>query len=245
MNRIYDAVIVGASFAGLAAAMQLRDHRVLLLNQHPVGSHPMSACGTPLATAKAVGAAAATQEIHHALVLHTAGSTFRFDLQDPYVTFDYQTFCRAMLAQTDAEFRQIRAIELHNDQVLTEQGVVSARFVVNAAGWRLQAAQDSQGAAASQVAGYGLETELPVRLPQVRGMHFYFEKQIVSNGYAWVFPCGDSVRIGIGSFVPGVKLRPRLEEFLNRFDLRIGATHGGVLAIQKTEPLVGHAAIDW
>ena len=101
----------------------------------------------------------------------------------------------------------------------------------------MQTAQDTQGVAASKMAGYGLETELPVRLAQVRGLQFYFEKQIVTNGYAWVFPCGDRVRIGIGSFTPGVKLRPRLEEFLNRFDLRIGATHGGVLAIRKTEPL--------
>ena len=247
MNGDYDVVIVGASFAGLATAMQLRGHRVLLLDQYPVGAHPMSACGTPLATAQAVGAAAATLEVHQALVLHTAGTAIRFNLRDPYITFDYAAFCRAMLAQTDAEFRQLRATELHSNRVMTEQGPVAARFVVNAAGWRLQA---SQGVAASDMAGYGLETELPrpeagalgARLPHLSGLHFYFEKRVVANGYAWVFPCGDRVRIGVGSFTPNVKLRPRLEAFLNRFDLRAqwapGETHGGVLAIRQTEPLV-------
>ncbi len=234
MNQGYDAVIVGASFAGLATAMQLRGHRVLLLDQHGVGTHPMSACGTPLATAQAVGAANATQEIHRSLVLHTSGTAIRFNLRDPYVTFDYSTFCQAMLAQTDAEFRQVRATELHGNRVITEHGAVSARFVVNAAGWRLQA---SQGVAASYMAGYGLETELPLRLPPLSGLQFYFEKRVVANGYAWVFPCGDRVRIGIGSFTPNVKLRPRLKAFLDRFDLEIGETHGGVLAIRKTEPL--------
>lgn len=86
--------------------------------------------------------------------------------------------------------------------------------------------------------GYGLETEIPMRLPHLNGLQFYFEKQIVANGYAWIFPCGESVRIGVVSFAPGVKLRPRLEEFLDRFDLQIGDTHGGVLAVERSAPTV-------
>ena len=45
---MYDAIIAGASFAGLATAMQLRGYRVLLIDQYPVGAHQMSACGTPI-----------------------------------------------------------------------------------------------------------------------------------------------------------------------------------------------------
>lgn len=83
MSQIYDAAIAGASFAGLATAMQLSGYRVVLLDQYPVGTHPTSACGTPLATAQAVGATCALQEIHHALVLHTGGATVRFSLRTP------------------------------------------------------------------------------------------------------------------------------------------------------------------
>lgn len=53
MNTVvdsYDAVIVGASFAGLAAATQLRDPgRVLLVDREPLGAAETSACGTLLA----------------------------------------------------------------------------------------------------------------------------------------------------------------------------------------------------
>lgn len=40
----YDAIIVGASFAGLTVARELRGE-VLLLDAHEVGSHQTSACG--------------------------------------------------------------------------------------------------------------------------------------------------------------------------------------------------------
>ena len=89
--------------------MQLRGYRVLLIEQHPIGTHQMSACGTPLATARAVGAERAIQEVHDALVLHIGGQAIRFPLPDPYVTFDYRAFCAAMLARTDAEVRLARA----------------------------------------------------------------------------------------------------------------------------------------
>ena len=105
----YDAVIVGGSFAGLAAAQQLRGRRVLLLDQRPIGTHQSSTCGVPLPTMRAVGAESAALEQHERLVMHAAGHLFRFPLPDPYVTFDYHAFCTAMLARTDAEVRIVRA----------------------------------------------------------------------------------------------------------------------------------------
>lgn len=46
----YDAVIVGASFAGLAAATQLQGAgRVLLADREPLGAGETAACGTLLA----------------------------------------------------------------------------------------------------------------------------------------------------------------------------------------------------
>lgn len=71
-----------------------------------------------------------------------------------------------MLAQADVEFRQTRAVELHSFCVVTDHGPIAARFVVDAAGWRKQLAQDSQRARPAEVVGYGLETEIPNRLPQ-------------------------------------------------------------------------------
>jgi flavin-dependent dehydrogenase len=88
-----------------------------------------------------------------------------------------------------------------------------------------------------------METELPVRLDLSPGLHFYFENDLVSNGYAWAFPCGETVRLGLGSFEEGLKLRPRLVRFLKRFGLEIGETRGGVLAVERSEPLAGEVFV--
>lgn len=45
----WDAIVVGASFGGLAAAMELEGaDRVLLIDRQPVGEGETSACGTQL-----------------------------------------------------------------------------------------------------------------------------------------------------------------------------------------------------
>ena len=132
----YDVVIVGGSFAGLAVAMQLRGWRVLIIDQHTIGSHQMSACGTPRTTACAVGAQASALETHGNLMLHAAGKVVRFSLKDPYITFDYRAFCQSMLRQTDADVWQSRCTALDAQRVETATGQVTARFVVNATGWQ-------------------------------------------------------------------------------------------------------------
>jgi len=65
----------------------------------------------------------------------------------------------------------------------------------------------------------------------------YFQKQLVRNGYAWIFPCGETTRFGIGSFAKEQKLRVALQQFLHRFGLEIAETHGGVLAIERHHPV--------
>jgi flavin-dependent dehydrogenase len=131
-----------------------------------------------------------------------------------------------------------RAMSYAGGVVTTTRGAVHARFVVDAAGWRSLYGHNLRLAAARYI-GYGIETELPVRLGHSPGLHFYVEKRIVRKGYAWVFPCGSATRFGVGAFEDRARLRPLLEAFLKRFGLRPGATHGGVLAIQRRDPLAG------
>ncbi|MFN8513322.1 MAG: hypothetical protein U0232_01780 [Thermomicrobiales bacterium] len=235
---MYDAIIVGGSFAGLATAMRLRGHRVLLIEQHPIGSHQTSTCGMPLATIRAVGGESAILEEHAALVAHTGGRELRYPLRTPYVTFDYRALCRAMLARTDAEVWTVRATSAGPGWVATTQGTARARFVIDASGWRSAQWHGPQATQPPRLMGYGIETELPVRAADDPGLHVFFERRIVRNGYAWVFPCGQTTRIGVGTFDRGVALPPILNAFLARFGLRRGATRGGVLAIQRRAPLV-------
>ncbi|NOZ71980.1 MAG: NAD(P)/FAD-dependent oxidoreductase [Chloroflexi bacterium] len=232
----YDVIIVGASFAGLAVAMQLWGRRVLLIDQYPVGEHQMSACCTPRTTAYAVGAQASILGTHSSLVLHAAGKAIRFPLRDPYITFDYHHFCQTMLRQTDAEVRQMRCTGMDAREVRTDRGTVTVSFVVNASGWRTSQQKATLNGHDSRHLGYGMETELPVRW-QDAGLHFYFIKEWVSNGYAWIFPCEETTRFGVGSFAKSSPLRAALDKLLAHHGLEVGRTHGGVLAISRRQPL--------
>ena len=79
----YDVTIVGGSFAGLASAMKLKGHPVLVIDQYPIGAHQSSTCGTPLRLAQMVGAEDAIYEVHDEVVLRAAGLAIRFSLTEP------------------------------------------------------------------------------------------------------------------------------------------------------------------
>jgi len=238
-HAVYDCVIVGGSFAGLAVALQLRGFRVLILDRYPIGAHQTSACATALATIRAVGAESAVLEEHTAIVLHTAGQAISFELDDPFVTFDYRRFCQAMLAQTDAEVRLARATGYRDGVVWTDRGPVRGRFVVDASGWNSVLGHSLQPPRPVQVAGYALETELPVRPDLPAGLHFFFVRRIVPQGYAWIFPCGAFTRFGVGTSLRGFPLQDALRRFLADFGLTPGRTHGGMLTVDFYEPVVG------
>lgn len=56
----YDAAVIGASFAGLAAAGHLAGAGVLLVDREPIGGGQTSACGTLLAVLERLDARRAT-----------------------------------------------------------------------------------------------------------------------------------------------------------------------------------------
>ena len=240
---MFDAIIIGGSFAGLATAMQLRGYRVLLVDQYPIGSHQTSTCGLPLAIAKAVGAEVSIYEAHDTVVLHTDGDQIRFAIPEPYVTVNYEAFCQAMLRRTDVCLSLAKATGFQDGVVTTTSGPVAGRFVVDAAGWRSLRGLSVSPATAAPVMGRGIETELPVRLSASPGLHFFFERRLVRDGYAWIFPCGDRTRIGLGSVSEHPGLRARLAAFVAELGLAMGPTHGGVMPVTRRAPLAGDVFI--
>lgn len=253
---MYDVIVVGGSFAGLAVAMQLRGRRVLIVDQRAIGTHQTSTCAAPVSLAQQLGTLSSLLEEHRYVVLHTGGQETGFKLEEPYFTFDYFAFCRAMLAQTDAEVLIATATSIDGGEVATTQGPFKGRFVVDASGWQplhrrragpggdvSAAAGSAHADTGSAAAGCGVETELPVRVPLDPGLHFYAEKSIVRNGYAWVFPCGASTRIGVCTFDRGVSIKPVLDAFLGRFGLQRAATHGGGMPVYRREPLAGEVLV--
>ena len=95
----YDVIVVGASFARLAVARELRGE-ILLIDRHEVGSHQTSACGTPLWVPETLGVVDSVLQVHRRVVVHAPSRTVTFDVTDtPYCTFDYGKFCRGPLDQ--------------------------------------------------------------------------------------------------------------------------------------------------
>src|SRR6266481_9276343 len=117
-GRDYDAIIVGASFAGLAVARRL-EGRVLLLDRNEVGAVQTSACGTPLWVPQALGVADSVLQIHDKLTVRAPTRTVTYDLSEvPFCTFDYRRFCSGLLDQTQARFLRASVTGMEDGAVL-------------------------------------------------------------------------------------------------------------------------------
>lgn len=241
--RAVPAVIAGASFAGLAAARVLGD-RALLVDPAPIGDGQTSACGAPVRVLEALGAADAIQDVQHELIIHTQGRDVRWRLPEPFCTFDYRACCRAAFAAGGAEVVRASAHGHRGTVALTSAGDIDARVLVDATGWRAALAGSGTagglraGPAGSWRAGryFGLEAEVPASFAP--GLHFYFWREVVPDGYAWVFPAGRAVRVGILSYRGRSSLAPQLDEFRARLGLPAGPRHGGFLGARLGPPVV-------
>lgn len=103
-DEVHDAIVVGASFAGLAVARELQG-RILLIDRKEIGEGQTSACGTALRTVEALGLTAAVHQVQSAFYIHGVRRTVRYDLGDrPLCTFDYGRFCRGLARGSEATF---------------------------------------------------------------------------------------------------------------------------------------------
>lgn len=246
----YDVIIAGASFAGLAAARQLRG-RILLLDRQPIGDGVTSACAAPVRIVEMMGAAASILQVHNLLAIHAPGGSAAWPLPEPFCTFDYRRFCldaaagvaggAAVVAggagvvaggaaphdpagpAATVEFRLASVLGREGRRVLTSSGAFEGRILVDATGPRAALA----GPGHPRRVAFGLESEVRARTGP--GLHFHFVPE-VPDGYAWAFPCGQAARFGVLSYRGRTKLRPALERFMARFGARPDGLHGGYLA---------------
>jgi flavin-dependent dehydrogenase len=206
----YDAIVCGASFAGLAAARELTGARVLLLDRYDVGERQTSACAAPTEWLEVLGLAPSIRQTFGRLVLHTPHGTARYPLPWTFSTFDYPALCELLDAQNDAEFETAKvegrgAAPNGMVTVRTDRGEVRAPLVVDALGWRR-----ILGTGAYQPPDAPLSRGLEVHPGGAGGeLEIWIDRSIVPAGYGWSFPAHDEVRVGVGPRgAPAARRRP-------------------------------------
>lgn len=225
----YDAIVLGASYAGLAAAGELTGRRVLLLDRKPIGTRQVSACATLVETLVAVGASESLLQAHDTIQVHGFGRPISIDIsKHPFGVFDHARFCACLRARGDAEFRQEDVRGVRDSEVITNGGRYRAPIVIEARGWR-----GAPRGSRHDHSGYNLGIEAPLPIG-ARGLHLYVAGKRWGAGYAWAFPAGEETRFGICWFDRVGKLEAQLDDFLGGLGLQSGQhRHGGYFPWQQ------------
>lgn len=229
----YDVIIAGASFAGLAVASKIKSGKVLLVDRKPVGTGIKSACGTVLDTVRKLELENSILQIHRKIVIHFAFSDLTYDLEPPFCVIDGEIFCRGLFKKGKADLVQASILGLKDAVIKTDKGNFKADIFVDASGPECVLAKDK-----NNCLSFGIETTVNSR---EEGLHFWYLPKIFPKGVFWLFPQGNTSRVGIGSYVGETKLMPYLDEFLKMLKLeKIGGFHGGYFPYRIQEPVSGN-----
>jgi menaquinone-9 beta-reductase len=196
-----DVLICGASFAGLAVARELAGSgaRVLVLDRYEIGERRTSACAAPTAWLERLGLARSIRQTFDELVVHTPRGSARPKLPWTLSTFDYHELCALLAAQGDFEFETAKVDGRSGTTVNTDRGDLESPLVVDALGWRRVLSGDGVYQPPDAPLSRGLE----VHPNGASGdLEIWIDRRYVPAGYAWNFPAGSELRVGVGSFDP-------------------------------------------
>jgi flavin-dependent dehydrogenase len=236
-RRSYDAIIVGASFGGLAVARRLAGD-VLLLDRHEVGAVQTSACGTPLWLPKALGVEQSVLQVHDRLDLRTPVRTISYDLRaHPFCTFDYRSFCRGLLAQSAVTFVRTAVTGVEDGAVVTADGRFRAPVLIDASGWRgILVNGGGRGPMHRNVRSFGLEA--PASLDDDK-LTLILDHGVIRRGLGWIFPVGRGSLVGVGSYVGESRLGPALGHLLDELQAPLARCHGAFFPNRLLRPTAG------
>jgi flavin-dependent dehydrogenase len=223
-KRSFDAIIAGASFAGLAVARQLRGD-VLLVDRHEVGAVQTSACGTPLWVPRHFGVEGSVLQVHDRLELRAGGRAITYDLSRiPFCTFDFSRFTRGLLEQSRVRFLRAPVTGYRDGVVTTPAGRFSAPVIVDASGWR--GVIMNRGATPDFAAGgYSFGLESPTGVDDDK-LTLIVDRRVVPRGLGWIFPVGRGSLVGLGSYTGASKLGPDLRRLMRGLGASAATYHG-------------------
>ena len=236
INDAYDAIIVGASFAGLAAASQLRGN-ILLLDKDEIGAGQTSACGTTLNVLELLGCEDSLEQIWDTGFIHTPKGVVRYDFPYPLCSFNYKKFCQKLARIFGADFVKAKVLEVRAGSVVTDAGSFRGKYLIDASGWRAVLAGMPGNSRLNSKMSFGIETTVPHR---TEGIHFYFDPRLIKRGFGWLFPCGEQARIGVASYVHEHNLRDKLDTLLAMLGFAGGDIHGGFFPAHLNKPTSGN-----
>jgi flavin-dependent dehydrogenase len=207
LERDYDVLICGASFAGLAVARELRatGARVMVVDRYEIGERQTSACAAPTEWLRNLGLEGSIRQNFGSLGVRTPGAAARWALPFTFSTFDYRTLCGLLWDQSGgADFETAKVDGRSGDVVHTDRGELRAPLIVDALGWRRVLGPGANVQPPNARLSRGLEVHPNGAGPD---LELWIDPRYVPAGYGWSFPAGDELRIGVGSFDPHRQVR--------------------------------------
>jgi flavin-dependent dehydrogenase len=203
----FDALICGASFAGLAVARELAGAvrpdgspaRILMIDRYDIGERQTSACAVPTCWLESLDLMGSHRQTFSELVMTTPYGTSRWPLPWSLSTFDYRELCDLLSRQGDAVFETAKVNGRTGNTIHTDRGDLTAPLIVDGLGWRRMLAADGGYQPPDAPLSRGLEVHPSGRSDD---MELWIDRSIVPAGYGWRFPADDELRIGVGSFDP-------------------------------------------
>jgi len=208
-GRRADAIICGASFAGLTVARELAGSGadVLLVDRYEIGERQTSACACPTPWLEAMGLGEAIRQELPYMTFTTPLGSVRYRLPWSWSSFDYRDLCRILWEGCEgAEFQTAKvdgrgAREADGSiPVLTDRGTLRAPVVVDALGWRRILSSPHYQPPEAPLSR-GLEVH-PGHDGSGDSLDIWIERGLVRRGYGWRVPAGAEQRIGVGSYDP-------------------------------------------
>jgi flavin-dependent dehydrogenase len=204
LERDCDVLVCGASFAGLAVARELASSgaKVLVIDRYELGERQTSACAMPTGWMHALDLMDSWRQRFDEIVVRTPFRAARWRLPWSFSTFDYRELCALLWSQaesSDLELETATVTGREGNTVHTDRGELTAPLIVDALGWRRVLSNSTPIQPPNARLSRGLEVH-----PEGRGneMELWIDPAYVRAGYAWSFPAGDEMRIGVGSFWP-------------------------------------------
>jgi flavin-dependent dehydrogenase len=213
LDATADVLICGASFAGLAAARELKGRNVLIVDRYEIGERATSACAAPTPWLHAMQVQNAIRQEIPCMAFHTPHGSARFRLPWSWSSFDYKTLCETLYAQSDARFEIAKVNGRTGNTVHTDRGDLTAALIVDALGWKRVLGSHYQPPDAPisrglEVHPHGSSEDLDV----------WIDRSLVRYGYAWSVPAQGEQRIGVGSYEPTHHVKEPTKEIAQRLN---------------------------